>query len=215
MCGIGGILDRKARGGPSIPPLERLASSIDHRGPDERGLYRDDYVGLGHTRLSIIDLASGQQPLTNEDETLWVVFNGEIFNYVELREELVALGHTFRTQSDTEVIVHAYEAWGSAAFRRFNGQFAVALWNTKERELVLARDRVGVRPLFVLEHAGRVLFASEVKALFAADPGLPRELDPVGLAETFTFWSVVPPQSVFRGVVELPPGSIRRYAGGA
>jgi len=211
MCGIAGIL---ARGGP--PPtretLGRMAQALAHRGPDEFGMYRNAEIGLAHTRLSIIDLASGQQPLANEDHTLWVVFNGEIFNYVELRAELLQLGHTFRTHSDTEVIVHAYEAWGESAFSRFNGQFAIALFDTRTRALTLARDRVGVRPLFVLEHAGRLLFGSEVKAIFAADPEIPRELDPVGLDETFTFWSVVAPQSVFRGVTELPPGHVRTYA---
>ncbi len=211
MCGIAGIL---ARGGP--PPtreaLGRMAQAITHRGPDELGMYRDAEIGLAHTRLSIIDLTSGQQPMTNEDHTLWVVFNGEIFNYVELRAELVELGHTFRTHSDTEVILHAFEAWGDGAFSRFNGQFAIALWSSTTRTLTLARDRVGVRPLFVLEHAGRIVFASEVKAIFASDPEIPRELDPVGIDETFTFWSVVAPQSVFRGVTELPPGHLRSYA---
>ena len=162
---------------------------------------------LGHARLSIIDLATGQQPLSNEDGTLWVVFNGEIFNYVELREELVALGHRFRTQSDTEVIVHAYEAWGERGLRAL--QRAVrhrALGLGARATLVLARDPLGVRPLYLCEHGGRLLFASEVKAIFAADPSIPRAFDPVGLAETFTFWTVVPPQSVFAGVSELAAG---------
>jgi asparagine synthase (glutamine-hydrolysing) len=211
MCGIAGIL---SRGGEpaSREALARMASALSHRGPDERGMYRDRFVGLAHTRLSIIDLATGQQPMANEDETLWVVFNGEIFNYVELREELLALGHTFRTTSDTEVIVHAFESWGRDAFTRFNGQFAIALWDARAKRLTLARDRAGVRPLFLVEHAGRLLFASEARALFAADASIPRELDPVGIDETFTFWSVVAPQSVFKGVEELPPGCSRTYA---
>jgi asparagine synthase (glutamine-hydrolysing) len=141
-----------------------------------------------------------------------VVFNGEIFNYLELREELVALGHRFRTRSDTEVIVHAWEAWGERAFERFNGQFAIALWDTRSEELVLARDRLGVRPVYLCEHEGRLWFASEVKAIFAGDPSIPRRLDPVGLGETFTFWTVVPPQSVFEGVTELEPGHVRRVS---
>src|ERR1700677_4172119 len=190
MCGIGGIVALA----PGLPPadldaLRRMAGALHHRGPDEFGVYRDARAGLCHARLSIIDLATGQQPLANEDETLWVVFNGEIFNYVELKAELEALGHRFRTRSDTEVIVHAWEAWGERAFARFNGQFAVALWDERERALILARDRVGVRPLHVGEHAGRAYFASEVKAVFAADPTVPRGFDPAGLDETFTFWA--------------------------
>ena len=185
-----------------------MAGALHHRGPDEFGVYRDARAGLAHARLSIIDLATGQQPLCNEDETLWVVFNGEIFNYLELRPELEALGHRFRTNSDTEVIVHAYEAWGDDAFARFNGQFAIALWDTTRRRLTLARDRVGVRPLYYCEHDGRFMFASEVKALFAADPSMRRAFDPVGVDQTFTFWSVVAPRTVFAGVSELEPGHV-------
>ncbi|HEX7480100.1 MAG TPA: asparagine synthase (glutamine-hydrolyzing) [Polyangiales bacterium] len=215
MCGIAGIV---ALAPSAAPPerqaLLRMTAALRHRGPDEHGLYRDARAGLAHTRLSIIDLSTGQQPLGNETGTLWVVFNGEIFNYVELRDELIALGHQFRTKSDTEVIVHAYEAWGQAAFPRMNGQWALALWDTHKQELVLSRDRLGVRPLYIAEHAGHVYFASELSALFAGASSLPRELDPRGLEETFTFWSVVPPQSVFRGVQELRPGYTRRYANG-
>jgi asparagine synthase (glutamine-hydrolysing) len=210
MCGIAGAV--ALRDGVCPLPVEDLAAMVGalrHRGPDEFGIYRDARAALGHARLSIVDLVTGQQPLANEDETLWVVFNGEVFNYVELRVELEALGHRFRTRSDTEVIVHAWEAWGPDAFARFNGQFAIALWDARREQLVLARDRLGVRPVYFCEHAGRLWFASEVKALFAGAPGLPRELDPVGMAETFTFWTVVPPQGVFRGVAELEPGHVR------
>jgi asparagine synthase (glutamine-hydrolysing) len=206
VCGIGGALDLRRRGAPSIEALGRMARAILHRGPDELGLYRDDVVGLVHTRLSIIDLASGQQPLTNEDGSLWIVFNGEIFNYVELREELVALGHVFKTQSDTEVIVHAFEAWGEAAFARFNGQFAIALWDG--RRLVLARDRYGVRPIHWTEHDGRVVFASEAKAIFAFDPRIPREIDPLGLDEAFTFWAAIAPRTPLAGIHEVRPGHV-------
>src|SRR4051794_13627043 len=130
MCGIAGMVARQGGGvPPSLEALQRMAGALHHRGPDEFGVYRDARAGLAHARLSIIDLSTGQQPLSNEDGELWVVFNGEIFNYVELRAELVALGHRFRTQSDTEVIVHAYEAWGDGCFERFNGQFAIALWH--------------------------------------------------------------------------------------
>jgi asparagine synthase (glutamine-hydrolysing) len=210
MCGIAGSLAlRDGLAPPAREDVAAMVGALRHRGPDEFGLYRDRRVSLGHARLSIIDLATGQQPLSNEDGTTWVVFNGEIFNYVELREELLARGHRFRTRSDTEVIVHAYEEYGAAAFERFNGQFAIALWDSVAETLVLARDRLGVRPLYLCEHAGRLWFASEVKALFAGDPSIPRELDPVGLAETFSFWTVVPPQGVFRGVSELEPGHVR------
>ncbi|MGC3996258.1 MAG: asparagine synthase (glutamine-hydrolyzing) [Anaeromyxobacter sp.] len=210
MCGIAGSLSVR----DGLPPvamddLKAMVGAMQHRGPDEFGVYRDARVALGHARLSIIDLKSGQQPLCNEDGTVWTVFNGEIFNYVELREELLALGHVFRTRSDTEVIVHAWEAWGEDAFQRFNGQFAIAVWDTRAETLVLARDRLGVRPVFLCEHGGRLWFASEVKAIFAGDRSIPRALDPVGLAETFTFWASVAPQSVFAGITELQPGHVR------
>lgn len=215
MCGIAGIVDLKASGtAPARDALVRMASALQHRGPDEFGIYRDRCAGLAHARLSIIDLSTGQQPLANEDETLWIVFNGEIFNYVELRSELQQLGHRFRTKSDTEVIVHAYEAWGDEAFARMNGQWAMALWDALRQRLVLSRDRLGVRPLYLCEHHGKLYFASEVKSLFAADASMPRALDANGIDQTFTFWSVVPPQSVFRGIEELRPGHVRVYESG-
>jgi asparagine synthase (glutamine-hydrolysing) len=213
MCGIAGSLALHAGAAPPArEDLEAMVGALRHRGPDEFGLYRDARVGLGHARLSVIDLATGQQPLSNEDGTVWIVFNGEIFNYLELRDELLARGHRFRTRSDTEVIVHAWEEWGPASFERFNGQFAIALWDAARETLVLARDRLGVRPIYLCEHAGRIWFASEVRAIFAGDPSIPRALDPVGLAETFTFWTVVPPQSVFAGVTELEPGHVRIFS---
>jgi len=187
-----------------------MCGALRHRGPDEFGVYRDQRAGLAHARLSIIDLAGGQQPLCNEDESLWLVFNGEIFNYLELRQELLAAGHRFRTRSDTEVIVHAYEEWGEAAFDRFNGQWAVALYDRRTAKLVLSRDRHGVRPLYYVEAGGRLYFASEVKALFAA-PQVPRALDPAGLGQVFTFWGPVAPRTVFQDVRELEPGHVRIY----
>jgi len=215
VCGIAGIVATAAGAPPStLEQLEAMAGALYHRGPDEFGVYRDRRAGLAHARLSIIDLTSGQQPLANEDRTLWVVFNGEIFNYVELREDLLRAGHRFRTESDTEVIVHAYEEWQNEAFARFNGQYAIALWDARRERLVLARDRVGVRPLYVCEHGGRVLFASEVKAIFAADRSIRRELDGAGLLESFTFWTVVPPRTVFEGVFEVRPGHVRTYEAG-
>ncbi|HEX3763971.1 MAG TPA: asparagine synthase (glutamine-hydrolyzing), partial [Kofleriaceae bacterium] len=178
------------------------------------GVFRDADCGLAHTRLAIIDAAGGGQPMADAAGELYLVFNGEIFNHVELRDELVGLGHRFRTRSDTEVVVEALRAWGEAALLRFNGQFALAAWRPRERTLLLARDRLGERPLYVCEHAGRVHFASEVKAIFAADPAIPRALDPLGLAETFTFWTVVAPRTAFAGVEELPPGHVRVYTPG-
>ena len=210
MCGIAGILSTGPDAGPpSLDEITGMVGAIRHRGPDEFGAYRDERIALGHARLSIIDVSTGQQPLCNEDGKLWIVFNGEIFNYIELREQLERLGHRFRTKSDTEVIVHAYESWGLGAFERFNGQWAVALWNRARGELTLARDPMGVRPLYWCAHDGRLFFASEVKAIFAADRSIPRELDPIGLAQTFTFWTTVPPQGVFRGISEIEPGHAR------
>jgi asparagine synthase (glutamine-hydrolysing) len=222
MCGIVGVLGYGAAP-PSLEQLGAMASVLHHRGPDEQGLFRDACCGLGHARLSIIDLASGQQPMLgggdagdaddaqDAQDACVLTYNGEVYNYRELREELVALGHRFRTQSDTEVVLQAWRAWGVSALARFNGQFAFALWDRRARTLVLARDRFGVRPLYVCAHGGRVFFASEVKAIFAADAAIPRELDPAGLAETFTFWTTVAPRTVFRGVEELRPGHVRIY----
>jgi asparagine synthase (glutamine-hydrolysing) len=215
MCGIAGVVNQR----PGLPPpemrqLELMAGALSHRGPDEFGVYRDHTAGLSHARLSIIDLATGQQPLSNEDGTLWVSFNGEIFNYLELRHELEERGHRFRTRSDTEVIVHAYEEWDADAFRRFNGQWAVALWDARRSILVLSRDPYGITPLYVAEHGGRVYFASEVKALFAGERALPRRFDPIGLDQLFTFWSPVAPRTIFDGIEEVEPGTVRTYAGG-
>ena len=215
MCGIAGIVALAPNASPpEREALLRMAGSLGHRGPDELGLYRDERAGLAHARLSIVDVASGQQPMADDGERTWIVFNGEIFNYPELREELSALGYRFRTRSDTEVILQAYRAWGEDAFVRMNGQWALALWDPLLRRLVLSRDRAGICPLHLCEHRGRLYFASEVKAIFAADCGIPRAFDPVGIDQTFTFWSVVPPQSVFLGVSELPPGHLRIYENG-
>jgi asparagine synthase (glutamine-hydrolysing) len=189
-----------------------MARALHHRGPDDAGVAISGSCGLAHTRLAILDLDGGKQPMWDVDRTACLAFNGEIFNHAELRDELASLGYRFRTRSDTEVVIQALRAWGEAALARFNGQFAIALWTPADRTLLLARDRLGVRPLHVCEHAGRVYFASEVKAIFAADPEIPRELDPAGLVETFTFWTVVAPQTLFRGVEELRPGHVRVYS---
>ncbi len=215
MCGIAGVFSLEEGLPPStLEQLGRMAAALRHRGPDTSGLFRDTHAGLAHTRLAIVDPAGGQQPLGNAERTVWLVFNGEIFNHLELRGELEALGHTFRTRCDTEVVLQAYERWGPAAFERFDGQWAVALWDSRERRLVVSRDPLGIRPLYLCVHQGRLYLASEVKALFAADPTLRRELDPAGLDETFTFWSTVAPQTLFRGITELEPGHTRVYEAG-
>jgi asparagine synthase (glutamine-hydrolysing) len=182
-----------------------MAAAVEHRGPDEFGTYRDSWAGLAHARLSIIDLATGQQPLCNEDGSLWIVFNGEIFNYVELRALLEDRGHRFRTASDTEVIVHAFEEWGERCVDRFNGQFAFAIWDSRAKRTFLARDPVGIRPLYHATIGRRFLFASEVKSIFA-DPSVPREFDPEGIDQVFTFWTTIAPVTPFLGVRELRPG---------
>ena len=190
-----------------------MVAALHHRGPDGRGTRIDGPIGLGHARLSIIDLEGGAQPLHNEDRSIWVVFNGEIFNYLELREVLLRQGHRFHTRSDTEVLVHLYEQHGDDFVDHLNGQFAIGLWDGRRKRLVLARDRVGIRPLFYTWNDGRLAFASEVKALFTL-PEVPRCLDATALASTFSYWSVLPPATVFEGVCELPPGHRMTVEGG-
>lgn len=182
-----------------------MVTVLHHRGPDETGIFLDQNIGLGHSRLSIIGLADGTQPIANEDETLWIVFNGEIFNYVELRQELIKKGHHFRTNTDTEVILHLYEDHGVDCLKKLNGQFALAIWNAVEKELFIARDRVGIRPLFTTVRNGRFLFASEIKALFL-DPTIPRAIDLASLQQIFTCWSPVGTRTVFQGIHQLQPG---------
>ncbi|NYF99026.1 asparagine synthase (glutamine-hydrolyzing) [Janibacter cremeus] len=205
MCGIAGVLSFDNT--PEIDMIRRMLSRLSHRGPDGSGIYRDAHVALGQTRLAIVDVVGGTQPMSNEDGSVWITFNGEIFNHVELRSELAALGHRFRSHSDTEVIVHAWEQWQEGCFARFNGQWALAIWERDRQRLILSRDRLGVRPLYLFRDRGRIVFASEVKAIFA-DPGVPRSFDRVGLAETMTFWSTIAPRTVFVGIEQLPPGHL-------
>ena len=207
MCGIAGILSGPHGRPPEPAELSAMIERLHHRGPDGRGFHREGPVGLAHARLSIIDLAGGAQPIHNETRTVHVVFNGEIFNYLELRRDLEARGHRFYTHSDTEVLVHLYEDLGERFVEALNGQFAIALWDSPRRRLVLARDRVGIRPLFHTEARGRFAFASEAKALFAlAD--VPCRLDPRGIAQVCTYWSTLPPRTAFEGVESLPPGHV-------
>lgn len=205
MCGIAGILDLSKGDPPRREELTAMIEAVRHRGPDGYGFFLEREAGLAHARLSIIDLAGGDQPIHNEDGSLQVVFNGEIFNYLELRESLLQDGHDLYTHSDTEVIVHLYERHGLDFTAHLNGQFAIALWDGRRRRLVLARDRTGIRPLFYTQFQGRFFFASEIKSLFA-HPGIPRHIDLRALQEIFTFWTTLPPHSLFEGIESLPPG---------
>lgn len=211
MCGICGIHSETRQ--PDTQLVQHMMGALSHRGPDGSGYFVDDRVALGHTRLAIVDTAHGEQPMCNEDARIWVTFNGEIFNHVELRSQLQDRGHTFRTHCDTEVIVHAWEEWGVGCFDRFNGQWAFALWDRATQELVLCRDRYGVRPLYYTRTPGRLLFASEMKALFA-DPSVTRRFDLEGLDQTFTFWSPVAPRTPFADIRQVPPGCYLTVRGG-
>ena len=204
MCGIAGFA-RPELGGVQQATLQRMAAALRHRGPDGHGYFVGRRVGFAHTRLSIIDIAGGAQPLGNEDSSVVITYNGEVYNYRELREELLAKGHHFRTQSDTEVLVHAYEQWGEAMLPRLNGQFAFAIYDQRNDSVLLARDRFGVRPLFYALRGGTLYFASEVKALLATGE-VDAQPDLHGLHEVFTFWAARPPRTPFAGVYSLEPG---------
>lgn len=205
MCGITGIYNINSRGSITVDTLNRMVRVLHHRGPDESGIYIDDHVGLGHARLSIIDLAGGSQPIHNEDQTLWIIYNGEVFNYPELKTELLKKGHRFYTASDTEAVLHLFEERGPACVQELNGQFAFAIWNSTKKELFLARDRVGIRPLHYTCQNGCFYFASEIKSLFIV-PEINRELDPTALDQIFTFWTTLPGRTAFRNIHELKPG---------
>lgn len=203
MCGICGIVTSDSE--PDLGIIQEMLAQLSHRGPDGSGYVRDHTAILGHTRLAIIDTAYGVQPLCNEDQNIWVTFNGEIFNYIELTRELARRGHTFRTASDTEVIVHAWEEWGPECFDRFNGQWAIGIWDRKRRTLTLSRDRMGVRPLYYHLNKNGIIFASEVKAIYC-DRSIYRRLDPGGLGEVLKYWSTIAPRTIFAGISQLPPG---------
>lgn len=203
MCGISGIFDFGAQP-VDKDVLANMTAAMRHRGPDGDGLYFSRGLGLGHRRLSIIDLEGGAQPISNEDGTVEVVFNGEIFNFIELRSELQSLGHIFKTRSDTEVIVHAYEAWGPTCVNQFNGMFAFALWDSKKDQLLLARDHLGVKPLYYVTVGNKLIFGSEVKVLLT-HPECPREVDLRSLGQLFTLRYVPSPNTLFDGIKKLPP----------
>jgi len=204
MCGIAGIVNFRGREDQAaiIDPMLR---SMQHRGPDATGLYISDQAALGHARLSIIDLSGGHQPIHNEDRSVWIVFNGEIFNYPELRSTLMDRGHIFYTRSDTEVIVHLYEEHGKGLFKHLNGQFAIAIWDQRNQTLLLGRDRMGIRPLFYHQNGPRLHIASEIKALLT-DHRVPRRLNRQTLNDVLTCWTPVDPLTAFEGIDQLPPG---------
>lgn len=213
MCGIIGVAAAPGHLAPSEQIGRAMNERIRHRGPDDDGFYRDAGALLGMRRLAIIDVAGGHQPMHNADRSVQLVFNGEIYNYRELRAELIERGHAFYSHSDSEVIVQAYEAWGEACFERLHGMFAIALWDTRKRTLLLARDRFGEKPLFYSDDGTRLAFASELKSLLAL-PDFRRELDPSAI-RAYTCYGYVPtPRSIFAGVAKLAPGHYLRYADG-
>lgn len=213
MCGIAGTAGRFANDDSIKTVMRSMIETLHHRGPDGYGFFYDSGIAFAHARLAIIDLQTGDQPISNEDGSVTVIFNGEIFNFVELRAELERAGHRFSTRSDTEVIVHLYEDHGLEFVQRLNGQFAIALWDARLRRLILARDRVGIRPMFYSVVRGRIWFASEIKALLAALPEIGR-LDPFGVTQALTFWSPVDPATAFQGVESLPAGTVLEFREG-
>jgi asparagine synthase (glutamine-hydrolysing) len=212
MCGIAGFVESPLTASPFDREarhalIHQMCGVIRHRGPDDQGVWLDDGVALGMRRLSIIDLATGHQPIHNEDGTVWIVFNGEIYNFQKLRVALERSGHRFYTNTDTEVIVHAYEEWGSDAIGRLRGMFGLAIWDTRTRTLLLARDRIGIKPLYYAQAAGRLYFGSELKSLLQA-PDCAREIDLDALDHYLSFLYTPRDGSIFRGIRKLPPGHV-------
>jgi asparagine synthase (glutamine-hydrolysing) len=206
MCGIAGIYNYKSNKEPSIEHnVKNMLSLIHHRGPDESGVYIDNNIGIGSVRLSIIDLSSGQQPMPNNSGRFWIVYNGEIFNYLELRSELIKKGIQFKTLCDTEVVVQMYAHYGADCLNHFNGQFAFCIWDKYKKELFLARDRVGIRPLFYWSQNGSFAFCSEIKGLFCLDK-IERSFNFENMAQVFTFWTTLTPNTPFTNIFELQPG---------
>jgi asparagine synthase (glutamine-hydrolysing) len=205
MCGITGIFEFQRKEEISRDLVHRMNETIVHRGPDDEGIYVGPGIGLGFRRLSIIDLAGGHQPISNEDGRIWVMLNGEIYNYPELRKDLESRGHRFSTRSDTETIVHLYEEYGEQCFSRLRGMFAVVLWDSRKEKVLLARDRVGKKPLFYFADNRRILFGSELKAILAAD-SLPRVLDHQALSDYFSLGYIPAPKTIYRAVRKVLPG---------
>ena len=213
MCGIAGIVAREGLHADERGRLLRMQAALAHRGPDEEGTHVDQWAALGHRRLSIIDLAAGQQPLCNEDGSIWTVYNGEIYNHQEVRAVLEAAGHRYRTRCDTETIVHAYEQWGDDCVKEFRGMFAFAIWDARRRRLFLARDRLGVKPVYWTLSAGRLIFASEIKAILAS--GLVRpQANEAALPELLGTRYLSGTESLFQGIHRLLPGHTLSFSGG-
>jgi asparagine synthase (glutamine-hydrolysing) len=204
MCGICGVFETSGEKIVQRATLKAMADTLSHRGPDDEGFYTCGGTGLAHRRLSIIDVAGGHQPLSNEDETVWIAFNGEIYNFEELNRRYLSSGHTFRTRSDTETIVHLYEELGEACFAELRGMFAIALWDARRKRLILARDRLGKKPLFYSWDGRRLAFASEIKALWEAG-GISREMDLEALSDYFSYLYVPAPKTIYRSVRKLRP----------
>ena len=204
MCGISGILECSAARPVCETALKRMNTTLSHRGPDDEGIYVGQGIGLAHRRLSIIDVAGGHQPIANEDGTVWVLLNGEIYNFTELFERLRARGHRFRTRSDTEAIVHLYEEVGEECFSHLRGMFAIAIWDSRERRLLLARDRIGKKPLYYFADRERLIFGSELKAVLAAD-NVPHTLDPLAVSDYFSLGYVPAPRTIYKQVRKLLP----------
>jgi len=213
MCGISGILNLKNPASINTDHLRRMTYALRHRGPDETGAYVDDWVGLAQSRLSIIDLSGGSQPIHNEDKNIWIVFNGEIFNYPEIRESLIKLGHKFYTTTDTEVILHLYEEKKEKCLEDLNGQFVFVIWDSNKKEFFAARDRVGILPLFYKIENDRLLFASEAKAIIEISESQTR-FDPMALDQIFTFWTTLPGRTAFNNINELAPGHFIKFSPG-
>ena len=206
MCGISGFVNRDRERPADEALLRRMTEAIAHRGPDGSGSFVEGPVALGHRRLSIIDLSSnGAQPMHNEDGAVTVTFNGEIYNYLTLRDELIARGHAFRSRCDTEVLVHGYEEWGDALPERLNGMFAFAIYDRAKRKLFLSRDRFGKKPLYYFAGQGCFAFASELTALLE-HPGVPREIDESALRKYFAYGFIPAPHSLYRNIAKLPGG---------
>ena len=214
MCGIVGAVGAGAEPIVDSVTLDRMCRAIRHRGPDDQGVYLSGPAALGMRRLSIIDLEGGHQPIQNEDGTVWLVFNGEIYNFQELRKDLEARGHVFRSRSDSEAIVHCYEEYGESCFARLRGMFAIALWDTRDRSLWLARDRLGKKPLFYAHSPEGLAFASEIKSLLEI-PSLRRDLAPEAIDDLVTFGYVPAPGSIFKAVAKLLPGHFLVYRRGS
>lgn len=204
MCGIVGLVNfDEQKVNPEV--LKNMLGLINYRGPDECGIYVNGNVGLGNVRLSIIDLSTGQQPMCNEDKSLWIVYNGEVFNYIELRNDLKKQGVSFRTDSDTEVVLKYYEMYAEKCLSYFNGQFAFAIWDNKKKTLFMARDRMGIRPLYYSCYKNFLIFASEIKCILC-HPVIRAELDIEALAEVYTLWTTLTPRTCFKNISEVPPG---------